>query len=539
MCWYKKAISILLCASLAAGVAGCSLAKAEDKPVDVEEQRAQFALTAQNRKLEEDGGVTRTPLLETDGDMLVSADCPEISQNQTVSAELKAFVDSEVQQFKTEAADMGAPDEKNGLYNFTLTYKPYAVGTDLMGIKFTETAFSGKTDRKNYIQTFSYDLKSSQRLELDDVFDSSQDYLTQIAAKVKESLIRNEALKENMDEALLNEGVSPTIQNFSNFIITPEQKILFYFNRGTVAPAEAGAIEVCIPLSEFDSLLNAENKAMVMGGSSAAAGVEATDPATAEGDAPAESGAPAEGETAATAQSVELDLFPTGDNFMKPHSLDGIDVNGKVVALTMDDGPAKNTPAVLDVLKEEGVKATFFIIGENVEGREDILKRAYDEGHEIGNHSWDHTSFQKISVDDVLSKQIGRTNDAIEAATGKRTIIDRPPYGAMSKDLAAQIKRPQIMWTADTEDWKNKDVDVSVDKAISELGDGGMVLWHDLHSTAPGITKKIVQELKDKGYQFVTVTQLMQIAKLRGDDVGYYFTRAPKAEAAADTGAEN
>ncbi len=533
MCWYKKAISILLCVSLAAGVAGCSLAKAEDKPVDIEEQRAQFALSAQNRKLAEDGGVTRTPLLEAEGDILVSADCPVVSKNQTVSAELKAFVDGEVQQFRTEAEAMGAADEKNGLYNFTLTYKPYAVGADLLGIKFTETAFSGKTDRKNYIQTFSYDLKSSQRLVLDDVFDSQQDYMTQIAAKVKESLLRNEALKENMDEALLNQGVTPTIQNFSNFIITPEQKILFYFNRGTVAPAEAGAIEVCIPLSEFDTLLNAENKAMVLGGASAAAGADESqtgEPAegSAEGDTPEDG--------KATQQSVELALFPTGDNFMKPHSIDGIDINGKVVALTMDDGPSKNTPAVLDALKEEGVKATFFIIGENVKGREDILKRAYDEGHEIGNHSWDHTSFQKISLDDVLEKQIGRTNDAIEAATGKRTIIDRPPYGAMSKDLAAQIKRPQIMWTADTEDWKNKDVDTSVEKAIGELGDGGMVLWHDLHSTAPGIAKKIIQKLKDKGYQFVTVTQLMQIAKLRGDDVGYYFTRAPKAEAAADTG---
>ncbi len=532
MCWYKKAIAIMLCASLAAGMAGCSMSKAQDKPVDVEEQRAQFALTAQNRKLAEDGGVTRTPLLETDGDILVSADCPEIPQNQTVSAELKAFVDGEVQQFKTEASDMGAPDEKNGLYNFTLTYKPYAVGADLLGIKFTETAFSGKTDRKNYIQTFSYDLKSSQRLGLDDVFDSSQDYLTQVASKVKESLVRNEALKENMDEALLNEGVTPTIQNFSNFIITPEKKILFYFNRGAVAPVEAGAIEVCIPLAELESLLNTENKAMILGGSSAAAGAEAAEGATQEGEAPAESEVPAEGDAPA-AQSVELDLFPTGDNFMKPHSIDGIDINGKVVALTMDDGPSKNTPAVLDALKEAGVKATFFIIGENIKGREDILKRAYDEGHEIGNHSWDHTSFQKISLDDVLSKQIGRTNDAIEAATGKRTIIDRPPYGAMSKDLAAQIKRPQIMWTADTEDWKNKDADASVEKAMNELSDGGMVLWHDLHSTAPGITKKIIQKLKDKGYQFVTVTQLMQIAKLRGDDVGYYFTRAPKAEAAA------
>ncbi len=243
-------------------------------------------------------------------------------------------------------------------------------------------------------------------------------------------------------------------------------------------------------------------------------------------------------------ETVDLGLFPTGDNFMKPHSIDGIDINGKVVALTMDDGPSKYTPEVLDILKEEGVKATFFVIGENIAGREDVLKREYDEGHEIACHSWNHGTFTKLDFDTLMTEQISKTNDAIEAATGKRSIIDRPPGGAINKELAAKIQRPQILWSSDSEDWKyNRDmeqdaaVSAATEKAMNEIGDGGVILWHDLHKTAPGITRNLISQLKADGYQFVTISQLMQIAKLRGDDVGFLFSRAPKAGAdAAQTG---
>lgn len=243
-------------------------------------------------------------------------------------------------------------------------------------------------------------------------------------------------------------------------------------------------------------------------------------------------------EAQGTGETVDLGLFPTGDNFMKPHSIDGIDINGKVVALTMDDGPSKYTSEVLDILKEEDVKATFFVIGQNIAGKEDILKREYDEGHEIACHSWDHASFTKLDFDALMTEQISKTNDAIEAATGKRSIMDRPPGGAINKELAAQMQRPQILWSSDSEDWKfNRDmekdaaVSAAVDKAMGEVSDGGVILWHDLHKTAPDIARSLISQLKAEGYQFVTISQLMQIAKLRGEDVGFLFSSAPKAGA--------
>ncbi len=245
-------------------------------------------------------------------------------------------------------------------------------------------------------------------------------------------------------------------------------------------------------------------------------------------------------EAQTSGETVDLGLFPTGDNFMKPHSIDGIDINGKIVALTMDDGPSANTPEVLDILKDEGVKATFFVIGENIAGKEDILKREYDEGHEIAGHSWDHKSFTKLDFDTLMNEQISKTNDAIEAATGKRSIMDRPPGGAITEELAAKMQRPQILWSSDSEDWKfkrdmEKDAAISAatDKAMGEIGDGGVILWHDLHNTAPAIARNLISQLKADGYQFVTISQLMQIAKLRGEDVGFLFSRAPKAGAEA------
>ena len=226
---------------------------------------------------------------------------------------------------------------------------------------------------------------------------------------------------------------------------------------------------------------------------------------------------------------------------MEPDSLEGIDpLNDKVVALTFDDGPhPENTPRLLDILKENDAVATFFMVGTNAAEYPDIVKRVYDEGHEIGTHSWNHKDLKKLSLDEIMVDQYGKANDAIEAATGLRALIDRPPYGSMTEELAQQIGREQILWSVDPEDWKYKDADTVYDHVVNGtdnggyVKDGGIVLSHDIHATTIDAYERMIPALKEEGYKFVTVTQMMQIAEIRGKEIEYRFGHAPAAEEAA------
>lgn len=243
--------------------------------------------------------------------------------------------------------------------------------------------------------------------------------------------------------------------------------------------------------------------------------------------------------------TTNLAQLQAKEGYMPPKSLEGIDpLNDKVVALTFDDGPhPENTPKLLDILKENDVVATFFMVGTNVEEYPDIVKRVYDEGHEIGTHSWDHTDLMTLSLDEIMTNQYGKANDAIEAATGLRALIDRPPYGSMSEDMAEQTGREQILWSVDPNDWKkeNRDPDIVYDHVVNGTPDGGyvqdgaIVLSHDIHATTVAAYDRIIKALKDEGYKFVTVTQMMQIAEIRGKDIEYRFGHAPTAKEAAES----
>lgn len=252
---------------------------------------------------------------------------------------------------------------------------------------------------------------------------------------------------------------------------------------------------------------------------------------------PSES-ASAEPSSSSSSNGVTMELLNFTDEFMEPGSLDGVDpYNDKVVALTFDDGPhPSNTEKLLDVLKENDAVATFFMVGENVAEYPEIVKRAYEEGNEIGTHSWDHSSNDlKWSYDEVMD-QITRTNDAIQDATGLRTIIDRPPEGAINSEVADNIGRAQILWDVDPNDWKpaNRDVDIVYENVLNggELHDGSIILSHDIRETTVDAYDRIIKELKNRGYKLVTVTQLMQIADLRGKDVTTIFNGSPSASSA-------
>jgi peptidoglycan-N-acetylglucosamine deacetylase len=187
------------------------------------------------------------------------------------------------------------------------------------------------------------------------------------------------------------------------------------------------------------------------------------------------------------------------------------------IAMTFDDGPsAENTPRLLDILKQRGIKATFFLIGENAQANPNIVKRILAEGHELGNHTWTHPQLSKLS-DDKVKSEISKTQDAIAAASGYTPTILRPPYGAITPRQKEWIERDLklnvIIWSVDPFDWKRPGPAVVTQRILAGAAPGAIVLSHDIHKQTVDAMPSTLDALISKGYKFVTVSQMIALDK--------------------------
>ena len=179
------------------------------------------------------------------------------------------------------------------------------------------------------------------------------------------------------------------------------------------------------------------------------------------------------------------------------------------VALTFDDGPSpKYTPLLLDGLKERNVRATFFLLGQNVKENQELVQRMQAEGHLLGNHTYNHVQLNKIP-ETTARQEILKTNNEIYEATGKYPEYMRPPYGAWKKNMELCVEMLPVFWDIDTLDWKSQNVDAILKAAGEEPEDGSIILMHDEYQTSVEAALLLVDRLKEKGYEFVTVYELI------------------------------
>lgn len=193
-----------------------------------------------------------------------------------------------------------------------------------------------------------------------------------------------------------------------------------------------------------------------------------------------------------------------------------VHVDGPYIAMTFDDGPSATlTPKLLDILAAHHIKATFFLIGENAAEHPEIVARAAREGHEIGNHSWSHPDFAKMS-DESVRRQLSRTNDVIQGAIGKRPTLMRPPYGAITarqkRWIHEEFGYDIILWDVDPYDWKRPGPAVVRNRILKETRPGSIVLSHDIHPGTIEAMPSTFDALQAKGFKFVTVSELIAMA---------------------------
>lgn len=218
-------------------------------------------------------------------------------------------------------------------------------------------------------------------------------------------------------------------------------------------------------------------------------------------------------ETAAT-QVAEQTKAPSPALPPEPHiTFSYIHVDGPFIALTFDDGPSpKLTPKLLDLLAAHHIKATFFVIGQNVVEHPEVVARAVREGHEIGNHSWSHPDLARMS-DEAVRLQLKRTEDAIQNAAGIRPRFLRPPYGAITARQKRWIHQEFgydiILWDVDPYDWRRPGPIVVCNRILKETRRGSIVLSHDIHPGTIEAMPATLDQLESKGFKFVTVSELI------------------------------
>lgn len=190
--------------------------------------------------------------------------------------------------------------------------------------------------------------------------------------------------------------------------------------------------------------------------------------------------------------------------------------NGRpLVALTFDDGPSGvTTPQLLDILKAKGVKATFFVLGGPLNSRPDICQRAEAEGHEVESHTMTHRNLEKATLGEI-QWEVASMNQLFQEKLGHLPNLTRPPYGngIRRAEVTQNIGTPMIYWSVDTEDWRSRNAAAVQARVRQDTYDGAIILMHDIYQSTVDAVPGIIDELRARGYEFVTVEEL---ARARG-----------------------
>ena len=215
----------------------------------------------------------------------------------------------------------------------------------------------------------------------------------------------------------------------------------------------------------------------------------------------------------------EEDTLPTG-GAVQP--LTKPEVTG-YVALTFDDGPTpKHTVRLLDGLKARDAQATFFLAGYRLEGNEELVRRMRREGHQIGNHTYRHAQLTTLTTVEALA-DLAACDLALCTLLGEGEYWVRPPYGSIGGEVCSRLDVPVVCWSVDPLDWTDDDADRVAEHILDTVKDGDIILLHDCYSSTVDAALRVVDGLRARGMQLVTVARLLEVKGVAAQGGGIYY----------------
>ncbi len=390
-----------------------------------------------------------------------------ITENKQMNKTIKDWISSEKEQFMDQVDENKSVLNKDHRANQTITVDTHQMEKHLYSVEFTSYQFAGGANGRETKKIFNINTSSQKLITIHDMVEDEPN-LDRLRTKVKEQL-KND---KNLSPYIFDEYLEKALEDPDDWKWSIDSNYFrMYFDEYEIAAGAAGAIEVKIPMEEVQSLLSVDIH-----------------------------GEPTEHQSSESAK---------GNGEIEP-----LDPNGKYVALTFDDGPSpKVTPDILMTLKEHKAKATFFMLGSQVEFYPDLAKKVAEEGHEIANHTLHHRDLTQLGKEQI-EQQIGESEKIIANATGQENLLIRPPYGSYNEKVetvADEENEPLILWSVDSLDWQSLNAQDVITTVEQEIAPNSIVLLHDIHPSTGKALPELLSALEDRGYEFVTVSELLTL----------------------------
>lgn len=391
-------------------------------------------------------------------EMVIGILYPE-TDNEFLNSLIKNWIKELEEYYKNELPEK---TEKNYPSELNASYESFIINKSFVSIRMTGV-FNSPTyvHPDDIIKTFNIDINKNKILTVNDFFTEDGIEL------FKNIFIEKTGIKkEDADEKI-----------FDNFVLM-ENGIEIILERGSYLPMSDGTKTIFFAYEEIKDLMKYSLEV--------------------------------------NTNALLSDFVSETDVVIKPEKEQAEAIksqNKKYIALTFDDGPSVHTERLLDVFKKEGGKGTFFVVGNLIDRRPETLKRIYNEGHQIGNHGWDHKQLTTLDKENI-KHQIMMTRAKIYDITGIDTPIMRPPYGSCNntvKNIGEELGVSFVNWTIDTLDWKTKNADSIYNEIIKNAKDGSIILCHDIFKTTVDAIERAIPKLIQDGYEFVTVSELFEI----------------------------
>ncbi|WP_040703130.1 polysaccharide deacetylase family protein [Nocardiopsis salina] len=408
--------------------------------------------------------------LAYDGPVSTSVTYPELDGAESLGEYLEHELSAGIAAF--DDANPGA-DSYEAEWNLT------AAREGLVGVRVTATETDSEGERESYA-TYWYDAERGQVHESAHLFDG-QEALSALNTLVHEKV-------GGADEV---SGLYPVSALYDSIGFNPDGDLVVEFDAGQVAPAGQGRVHAVVDHSDVEPLLSDLGTRVH---EAATVGVDTFEVA----DTPDAGNDDSPGAAPGTIDPVD-------------ESVDCADTETTCVALTYDDGPGGGTPDLLDTLDEYDARATFFVTGLPVQEHPETVRCTYAEGHELANHTLTHPDLTGAGAEEA-ERDLSATQALVLRETGYDMDLMRPPYGATDAGVASvteEMGLAQILWSVDTNDWRDREADKVADEALNGAEDGAIILMHDIHDTTITASEEIVRELDSRGVEMVTVTQLL------------------------------
>jgi len=395
------------------------------------------------------------------------------TESVAINEEIQSFIFEQRQQFLELAQSI---EIEEGLFSeLNLDFEISHISDPFLSVVFTTTINIPKSESTSTIYTLNFNRHTQSILSIEDILydENSLEYLQELSER---QLLQDNKLFELVKLGKLADGISPKLENYQTFNLL-DQSLNIHFNSHQFKSPDIETFNISLTYNTLTGIID-----------------------------------PSFLQSIYQVASTETELLSETIGATEK-VLTTLDPNYKYVALTFDDGPHKDyTPRILDILKKHNAKATFYVLGNRLTYYPDIVKRAYNEGHEIGNHTWSHPNLKSLSKE-ALVEEVNSASNEIAKITGKPPKTIRPPYGAYNDTLKELASMPLILWSVDTLDWKHKNKSKVKQIIQANVTNGSIILMHDIHQASADALEDVIISLTKQGYRFVTVSELLQLSE--------------------------